>query len=169
MGTRSTILITGETQTIRLYKHYDGYPTGNLSLIEKALEKAISALGTYKVKYPEFDKSLSVELITGKIIGESTGVNGMGVELEENFIGPLKPSHFGNHGDLEWVYVIDVEAKTINIYSGSYRGKGKVTDPMERVKSLHKEYQADEIQRTNELIRLIKAWGFKVNPKKGVI
>lgn len=45
MSTRSIILVTGKDsyrgeKTVRLYKHSDGYPTGNLPIIADALKQA---------------------------------------------------------------------------------------------------------------------------------
>ena len=169
MGTRSTILVTGHgnysPMTIRLYKHWDGYPTGNLSIIERALESAISLKSRDAARFGNDEKPLTVELVVGKIIGEATDVTGMGAKIEETFQDSLKPEHFGNQGDLEWVYVIDCDAKTVKMYGGDYQGKGKTKDPLSYIECLKDEYKTREKHETEKLIRLVEAWGFKVNPK----
>lgn len=177
MGTRSIILVTGkgqysEHQTTRIYKHYDGYPTGNLDLINKAIERATKLETEYFGKYLE-KRQCSVDSIAGLIIGESVSIYGAQAEIEETFRGPIEGKHFGNQSDLEWIYVVDLNDKTIRIYGGGYFGEGPqkaiakgTVNPLMYADQLKEEYQAEEKKETLKLITSLEAWGFRVNPKK---
>jgi hypothetical protein len=153
MSTRSIIVFTGngnynQPETIRLYKHSDGYPTRNLVLIVEAIEKAqkiilddhnrfirqlhplsktklktFSKLEALKVDPKSIfrKKEYTPEMLTGLTIGAATTVYGMGAQLEESFESELEPKHLGNQWDLEWIYIVDLIKKDVSIYTNSFK------------------------------------------------
>lgn len=180
MSTRSIIMVTGITlynqpRTIRLYKHSDGYPTGNLPLIFEALNKGQKQVGKFNERFKD-SKNLVVDQITGLIIGEASDVYGMGAKIDSEdgdqavYPEKIKPEHLGNQGDLEWIYVVDLDVRTLNIYGGRYTGElpqvayGKgVVDPLTYCDHLKPDYVQPEIDATKEVVSEIEKLGFKVN------
>jgi hypothetical protein len=173
MSTRSIIIVTGQdchekNKTVRLYKHSDGYPAGALSVIEEAI-KSVQA-HKYEPSYgPDKGKSrINVMTLVGKLIGAGTSKYGMGVVIDGDgkYNESFKPEHLGIQGDLEWVYIIDLNKLTVSILGGGYTGKTpdtfKLADPFAYANCLREEFRAETIAETTRLIRFITAWGFKV-------
>lgn len=163
MATRSAIIVTGPSRfgavsTFRLYKHWDGYPTDNLPLIERALHRAQKLIR-------ENDDVLSADTLTGLLIGESVTENSIGAKLEYQG-GAFGPDSVGDQGDLEWIYVIDTGAMTLKVYGGSYgaRLSDQTKDPRTYVKCLIPAAQVSELGTIEQAIREIEAWGMRVNP-----
>lgn len=179
MSTRSIIVVTGKSKyngvkTTRLYKHSDGYPTGNLPIIEKALMRALRQNQTKAVRFSEpSPQPIGVDQLVGLIIGEATDEYGMGARIDDSgeFLEAFKVSHLGDQWDLEWMYIVDLENKTVSIYGGDFTNGPKAAykrgtkDPLSYVKKLRRECQADETLATQTVVNDIEAWGFKVNPK----
>jgi len=180
MSTRSIILVTGAsqysgTETYQLYKHSDGYPTGNLEIIADAIKKCAGLIKANADKWgnSKESKPWGPSMLTGAIIGEATSIYGMGAFVEETYGEKLAPKHLGVQCDLEWIYIIDVNQKTVKIYGGGYTGnapqaaykKGPV-NPEIHCQNLKDEYQADELKEIKELVARIEKLGFAVNPKK---
>ena len=184
MSTRSIIVITGpqlygsKNKTIRLYKHSDGYPTGNLPIIERALGRATEMVSSDNARFSKDEpKPIYTETLVGLLIGESTSVYGIGARIDSyeddtaEYNSEFKPEHLGEQSDLEWIYIIDLEAKTLNIYGGSY-GTGLEavnngpTDPSTYADQLSEEFKEDERNSIKNMVKMVEAWSFKVNPKK---
>ncbi len=177
MSTRSIIVVTGKgrynEETTRLYKHSDGYPTGNLPIIRDALKRSIDQVDDENARWgddSDMKSNLSVEQVVGHIIGESTSVYGQGAQLEETFREKFKQKHLGNQGDLEWIYLVDVTKKTVKVYGGGYSGEGPqhafkkgVVDPLTYVECLREECQKQEAFEIEVAMRKIKQLGFKLN------
>lgn len=170
MSTRSVIVVTGKTirgqdRTTRLYKHSDGYPTGNLPIIATAIEWA-------KDQRAKGEKYLRMDRVVDFIAGK-TDFGGTGARLEESYSEAFHPSHLGSQGDLEWVYVVDCDDEAVYVFGGGYTGelpqkayyKGTV-EPRTYIKQLKSEYQYRELQAIEEAIAAIEATGFKVNPSR---
>lgn len=171
MSTRSIIVLTGKNKTIRVYKHCDGYPTGNLPVIADAI-KALG--GNMKGAVKTVSKKLGIELTPDSLAEKILEVAELERDnLEETFDGPLKPKMLGNQGDLEWIYVVDVDAKTLNVYGGGWTGelpqvafKQGTVDPLSYVKKLIPECQDREREETQVIMKQVEKLGFKLNPKK---
>mgnify|MGYP003657806005 CR=1 FL=1 len=176
MSTRSIIVITGQevhrdTQTTRLYKHSDGYPTGNLPAILEALKIANDQIkGQNDRAWTRTEATVTHSQLMGLLIGQCTSAYGMGLRLEKSYQGELKPIHLGSQFDLEWIYVIDTDKKSLSIYGGGYSGespqkilKEGTVNPMTYAEILREECQEEERKNILKLIDGIEKEGFKVN------
>jgi hypothetical protein len=145
MGTRSIILIKRNTTVTRFYKHYDGYPTENLNV----LFNSFSDLRSLNKKLIEAgaridDKFKTTEVLTDEVLG--------------------------NQWDLEWIYVVDLKNKKIDVYGGGYFNcsplehvqKGPV-NPVAYSENLIDEYQADEKKLIIKAMSDLAGIGFKIN------
>ena len=109
MSTRSIIVTTDKTQSLRLYKHHDGYPSGTLAVIATVLAQAQSSLTANVLAeklevYPAQNPNLGVGAI----------------RIEETAKGEFSLSILGDQWDLEWIYVINTTKRTIDVYGGRY-------------------------------------------------
>lgn len=98
MSTRCEIHIYGKTTEpfIRLYHHHDGYP----SVVGKFLIEEV---------YP---KLMSSNADTAEDIAEFLCIHPLDEEFEHTE---------GVHGDIEYLYIINVLAKTIRCFKGRYK------------------------------------------------
>lgn len=201
MSTRSVIVVTGknkygQSETIRLYKHSDGYPTGVLPIIQEAIKavqktvldesnicrkgddvfKTFAAVRNHTPEKFESVYSMTSQHLAGKLIGLGSDCYGMGIQLEESFKDAFHARHLGSQSDLEWMYVVDLEAMTCEVYGGGYTGnspaydmrKGFV-DPASYADKLIESCQARERLAIKAACDGIKRLGFSINsdvPKK---
>jgi hypothetical protein len=128
MSTRSVIIVTGQGQygqeTYRLYKHSDGYPSGNLPIIESAIRSAKKQCEVNNARFkPPFidDKTITPNQLVGHLIGAATSVYGMGATVEFHAQEEFKPEHLGNQWDVEYVYIVDLALQQVRIYAGSFK------------------------------------------------
>jgi len=172
MATRSMIIITGKdeyhTQTYSLYKHSDGYPTGNLPIILDAIKRAKEIVAASNERMKKFnskreERTIQPNMLTGLVIGAATSEYGMGAALEESYQTEFKPEMV-DHGDIEWMYLLNTDDNTLKIYGSDY-DKG-YKDPMAYIQCLRDECQDDEAKETKDLLAKIKKAGFTVNPEK---
>jgi hypothetical protein len=178
MSTRSIIVVHGKAQyspeVFRLYKHHDGYPTENLRIIAEAIERGNAMVEEQKKETPPplHSKTLSADTLTGLLVGAATSLYGMGAQVEFHGSGDLKAEHFGDQSDLEWIYVIDTDTRSVRVFGGGYSGdwpaevvaRGTV-DPLNYVRRLKPEFQAETKATIRELVKRIKAARFAVNPE----
>lgn len=156
MGTRSSIFVKatntkGKSKFYRFYKHWDGYPTGNLSLIHKLAVLYYNKKGSIK-----------------KLMALASQLD----EQECEFEGEKKSlneivSH-NEHGDLAWNYLVDLDAKSVKVF----RAKGgeskavltnKTTNPTDFVEQLVESARKHEQHRTESMVEAIQKLGFTVN------
>jgi hypothetical protein len=171
MSTRSIILVTSKTKTVRIYKHCDGYPTGNLPVIADALK---NMLGKPCKDVKKLNSMLGIQFDVDSIAKEIMTVAELDASnLEAQYKGPLKPAHLGNQGDLEWIYVVDLSKKSVDVYGGGYTGNGPqgaykkgTVDPMRYVDCLYPEYRAKEGVLIKQAVEALEKLKFKVNAKK---
>jgi len=184
MSTRSLIVVIGEdtyngNRITRLYKHSDGYPTGNLPIIRDAIAKSQAECAADALRW-EGKETTEIRQghLVGNVIGCAVSVYGMGAVIdtyesdEAQYYAPkLKREHLGNQGDLEWIYVIDIKTKSVNIFNGSQTNviKNKLENPENYCKCLYEEYRADEIKETRDLIKSIQDLGYSVNKKLTIV
>ena len=171
MSTRSIIFVTNQKESYRLYKHSDGYPTGNLPIIKQAIEEV------QQLQPEDDDRFMSrsndryaVSCLVGKILGAATSEYGMGAYIEEDYYDGFNSEQLGNQWDLEWIYILDPIMKTLKIYGGGYANcspqqhlANGYADPVAYADRLIEEYQDRERQEINKLVSEIMALGYQIN------
>jgi len=176
MSTRSVIVVTGKTYswnkeafTARLWKHSDGYPSENLKLIADALSQTKKVAKEHTDRFNE-KLVYPATLALGKLIGACTSFYGIGAVVEEEFAESYKPSHFGNHGDAEWLYLIDLEKRDVSIFecSGDSQASVKkgVSDPYNEVKGYYENVQERCKAKISDVVNKIVELGFTFNGRK---
>ena len=189
MSTRSIILTIGnqnysnELSIIRHYKHSDGYPSGVLPLLIETLESCEKEVKEYNDHWKNFKSStpkvISNDFFSGRLIGFGSSVYGQGVNVDAyeddkaTYDGKLEYKHLGYQEDLEWIYILDLNNKTLNIYGGSYSGQGPdvavkkgFVNPEKYIKKLKDDYQNKELELTKECVAKVEGLGFKINKIK---
>lgn len=178
MSTRGIIVFKGtgkynNPQAFRLYQHCDTYPTSMLPVLRDVIRKAEKAA----VKGSEMMHSaygVTPEMLAGYMVGESTDIFGMGAQIE--YTGPRVDGNdegglYGNQGDLEWIYVVDTDAKSVNVYGGGYSGhltSEKVAEgmvnPLSYIEDLTEKYQVKQSRVISSAVLSLKRLGWPVNP-----
>jgi len=183
------------TQATRLYQHSDGYPTNVLPTILNALKVVRKKAATHwessftrpdrqgDKEFDFFTVPLNSELLAGCYIGEETSGYGMGAEFEKTtyletdiqagWDAETAKNVFGDHGDIEWLYVVNAIDRSISVFGGGYSGdmpadtvgKGTV-DPLSYVEDLTEDYQVAEAAVITKAARSLSRIGFPVNPKR---
>lgn len=109
MSTRANIVVTDESKDeIWFYKHSDGYPEGIMPLLEEFLgyvkdgkiRDNIEQASGWLIALGQKEYEVSIEHLNEKNNSYSWKV------------GSIEPS-IGQHGDIEYLYTIDLESKTI--------------------------------------------------------
>jgi hypothetical protein len=175
----------GRPSVIRLYKHSDGYPTGVLDGIADAIAKGKAMVDDSNKRFEshvgtKFETKLCSSTLAGLLIGEFTNEYGMGANIDSNndnedeplaeYHETFSPFHLGKQSDLEWIYVIDLNNKTVNVYGGGYTEdspqsaytKG-VVSPFIEVESYYEDAKAPHIEAISHAIKAIEATGFTFN------
>jgi hypothetical protein len=195
MSTQAIVVITGKNRygtdtIIRLYKHGDGYPSDTLADLVRATE----TVQTYILNNaellsifrgdglcPTLDE-MPTEGFTAQVIaagnhwcGSSYRIDDEGLSLAV-FTGQLCRSHYGDQGDLEWVYLVDLKARKITIWGGGHGTPtdhidGGVVDPLSYADQICDEYQEQEraiiANQTDSLITL--GWRLTIPAKRNRI
>ena len=106
MSTRAIINVTDGRRTLRLRKHCDGYPSDTLDVIKDGLAT----------------KPADAQTCADTLLEQSPRHEGRfgGLCLEQITYGDFTPDTLGCQFDLEWIYVVDLDAKVIRIYGGRY-------------------------------------------------
>lgn len=155
MGTRSSIFVKrttkGKTRFYRFYKHWDGYPTGNLPVLLGLI--AGIKIGRLSVK--------RAMLLAATIDGSKVEFEGIKGSLD------LITKH-NEHGDLEWSYLVDLDSRKIEISAASdgtsrRLNDGLLTDPLEYVSQLRTDCRAEEKWRLEDYLKRLKSMGYSVN------
>ena len=193
MSTRSVIVVTGRgtyaqdgSHTIRLYKHWDGYPTGNLPVIAGAISRAQEQVKEYNENFPVLKGMLGVDQVTGLIIGESTSLSGIGAHIDDDdddesghtkkayYDSAFNPKHLGSQGDLEWLYVVNIDTKNIDVYEDSFEmtpqeslEKG-TADPLMEIEGMREECKDGARAEILEIKKSIFDLGWTINGSKDV-
>jgi hypothetical protein len=201
MSTRSIFVVTGkpsrfwgEHQTVRIYKHCDGYPTDNLAVLVDATEKANNLIfanndgveqdNSYRLSLETLGARTFADCIIASTLSAHGGFRCQ-IDGDENtrsnsgldeklaiFNEPLRDSHFGNQGDLEWIYVVDLKKRNINVYAcgedAAEAAKGPPTDPLSYADQLIPEAQVEERSEIAARMDKLMDMGWTINEgKKG--
>lgn len=201
MSTRTTIVFIGTngydgsgTQVTRLYQHCDGYPTSVLPTILDTLRavrkkaKAHWHRFSYNRKHGEkdfdfFTTPINSELLAGCYIAEETSGFGMGARFEDTtYLETDEASKwdeetqgkvYGNHSDIEWLYVVNAIDRSIKVFGGGYTGDlprhtaaSGIVDPMSYVEAMDADYKDKEAASIKKAILSLGRIGFPVNPKR---
>ena len=182
MSTRGILVFVGKgchgvPRGYRLYQHSDAYPTYTLPIIRDAIRKAEKLVIEGRERMDSDRYTVTPAMLAGLYVGENTSIYGMGAHIEESKIleSPITPAEIvgllGNQGDLEWVYVVDTDAKVVNVYGGGYTGElpekfleAGLVEPLSYVENLTEEYQEREIKTIQSAKRSLKRLGWPVNP-----
>ena len=129
--------------------------------------------------YPSFNKNFNPEFFAYKLIGESAMIYGKGAHIDQfeddpaEYDSEFKLEHLSNQSDLEWIYIVDVEQKSVNVYGGGYSGKEPqvafkkgFVNPESYSKQLRDEYQSSTLNEIKKAVKNIESLGFKVNKIK---
>jgi hypothetical protein len=172
MSTRGIIVFKGsgrysDQQAYRLYQHCDSYPTQMLPTLRNVIRKA-EKLVVEEAKWMLSEYTVTPEMLAGLTVGDQTGIFGMGARIE--YTGG-EGNLYGNQGDLEWIYVVDTDAKSVNVYGGGCSGEvagdkvaDGVVDPLVYLENLNYEHRESEGKRITSAIRSLKRLGWPVNP-----
>jgi hypothetical protein len=191
LGTRSIFVVSGKASynspkekrgSVRLYKHWDGYPTENLKVLVRATEIAKGLVDEHNARFS--GESLSMESLAAQTFADCVVAATLGYyygfgahvdtwgdkdEKEAIFDGPLALDHFGEQGDLEWVYVVDVPDQVIRVYGNAYGPpskhlkKGQV-DPRCYAGHLASEAQSNERAAISAHMDRLAEMGWTLNP-----
>ena len=114
MSTRANIVVTDGINKLWFYRHSDGYPEGVMPLLEKFMNAVKD--GTIRD---------NVQQAAGWLIllgAEEHGVKAdftsfssyLGTRRKDWKCGSIEPTN-GQHGDIEYLYTLDLKAQTITI------------------------------------------------------
>lgn len=154
MGTRSIIIIRDKNESLRLYKHYDGYPTGVFPVLLASLKTPMVGL-------------------TARNTAETMALIAPGMESKvviEDETRRFNQAFLGDQFDLEWIYIVNLDTKDVSVYGGGFSGdapqaaytKGPV-DPLVYADALRPEYQENERKETGNMVNDINNMGWTLN------
>ncbi len=180
MSTRGLIVFVGADRNgvlrgFRLYQHCDSYPTNTLPVIRDTIRKAEKLAVKGRERMRDDSYSVTPEMLAGLYVGENTSVFGMGARIEaysaletlerDEIVGLL-----GSQFDLEWIYVVDTDLNSVNVYGGGYTGASPGTfidagtvEPLEYVQNLTEKYQEREAKKITSAKRSLARLGWPVN------
>lgn len=104
MGTRSKIFLNSKNsnKSLVLYKHHDGYPSDNLKMLLEAFQASndIEGMAQDCSRYYERENMVEVSDTHHELIFNKKG--------------------YVMQGDLEYIYIVDVDGRNIDVYGGGY-------------------------------------------------
>lgn len=131
MSTRAQIIVTDGYCSLWFYRHSDGYPEGAMPLLEKFMnyvktgtirdnaEQASGWLVLFGAQ--EYDTRTSYE--DGKIV-EVPKVDLVEPDRTDTLYGwkcgSIEPSEPNLHGDIDYLYILDLKRKTITSYNKDF-------------------------------------------------
>jgi hypothetical protein len=166
-------MVTDNRRTVRLYKHWDGYPTGVLPYVIAAARitagRNPDALWFSKVMANEYrDEEKRKFDKTGRPYNKADLPR---IDREDSFNTGFSPEQLGDQLDLEWAYVVNVAEKFVSVYQVDRElpqeayAKG-LSDPMVYAEELKEECKEGCRKETAKLIRETARTGWKVNERK---
>jgi hypothetical protein len=191
MSTRAIIVVTGSHRLyawesiVRLYRHHDGYPTEVLADVVRATETAVSFIHNHSSLLTVFRKDglcptldeMPAEGFAAQIIAAGNCWDGSSFRFDDPdeqglppiTHGPLEVRHFGNHGDLEWIYLVNVKRRGLTIFGGEFGAvevhfaRGAV-DPLSYADRLRADCQEDERMRIRVAMDQLMDQGWDITP-----
>ena len=119
MSTRCNIIIKDGKQKLYFYRHSDGYPSG----VSETLNKFLDGIKTGKIR-DNLSQAAGWLIIIGRDEATVDGVNKWtGYEWK---VGSYEPTD-GIHDDIEYLYEIDLEKKTLKGWNYNGKKAGRVT------------------------------------------
>lgn len=180
MSTRSLIMVTGphldylgngkSPMTIRLYKHCDGYPDAVLEDIYNAASKIRALLledhGNLKL---DFDK-VSPHVFSAALCAVSLNTyDGLGIKLKDVRYEKFSKGMWGEQGDIEWAYLIELPIKKISCFNGNPNIKyepnkftAKIVNPLTYVNCLRAPYQQSTMDKIKNKVYRLQQQGWTI-------
>ena len=109
MSTRANIIIKDKYDKLYFYRHSDGYPEGAMPTLERFMSW---------VKEGHIRDNVNQAAGWLIVIGHQE-YEGMCDPTGNWKVGAYEPA-IAIHGDIEYLYVLDLEAKTITIHKGHF-------------------------------------------------
>ena len=118
MSTRANIIVKDEYNELWFYRHSDGYPEGAMPLLEKFMEAVKN--GTIRDNTTQAAGWLI--LLGAKEYGVKADFTRSRYDWETKKdirekdwkVGAIEPTT-GRHGDIEFLYTLDLQTKTIKV------------------------------------------------------
>lgn len=119
MSTRANIVVKDQWgNKLWFYRHSDGYPEGALPLLAKFMQAVVN--GEIRANVSQAAGHL---IMLGAREYEGVYPQGCGMDWK---VGAIEPTT-AQHGDIEYLYVLDLENKTIDVKTVRFWfGKGRV-------------------------------------------
>jgi len=160
MSTRSVILAFDGQEVIRFYRHSDGYPTAVLPALTTILKDPL-------LNMDDLISRIDKEQVAR--IDDDWGDDDKGQYKSDK----VKLEHWGNQGDLEWLYYLDLRDHSLNIYHAGYgcpeeHLKKGPTNPEIYVKALYPEYQKKELKQIQKGVKDLQKLNWTINAPKSV-
>jgi hypothetical protein len=181
MGCRANVFVTGDLphaaprqQTVRLYSHWGGSPEHLLKDLGAAVQAGERLLAAYRTLRPEA-RAVTARGFADCVRAASLGGNGFATDLDDRdgidkpavFAEAFHAAHFSNQGDLEWLYVVDVNARALRVYGGHGTAKELIAqgeaNPADYALQLIPQYQRPTRARIRGLVRSLGRLGWAVN------
>jgi hypothetical protein len=185
MSTRAIVVVSGTDRfssdigIVRLYKHSDGYPTEVLADIVRATETAESyLLDNPWLRVHRMDRlcpslaDFPPKGFAAQLMAAANGWDGSAYRFDDQHNdvdaqtqGPLRFDHYGNHGDIEWIYHLSVNKCVITIWGGDY-GDSEMhfaagpVDPITYANCLREECQEDERMKISLAMEQLHDYGW---------
>ncbi len=173
MGTRGILVFVGEAQYggidgHRLYQHNDSYPTDVLPKIAKGIRAAkrlaAAANKLHKVRRYHPRPIILAALYSGDSVSAYGAV--LIEHSEHGMTAPDSPLILGRQTDLEWVYVVNTDTRTVKVFGGGYTGKPPTTflevDPTCYADNITDEFVAGVREEIANVVREIRRTGWKI-------
>ena len=181
MGCRANIFVTGDLpqadsrrQTVRLYAHWGGSPDHVLKDLHAAVQASGRLLAAYRELRPDA-RAVTSQGFADCLRAASLTHNGFatvpddrdGIDRPAMFPEVFDASlHCANQADLEWVYVADVNARSLWVYGGFGTAQELIArgeaDPAGHAEDLLPPYRRRTRARIRGLVRSLRRLGWAV-------
>ena len=185
MGCRANIFVTGDLpladsrrQTVRLYAHWGGSPDHVLKDLHTAVRASVRLLAASRELRPDA-RAVTAQGFADCLRAASLTHNGFATVLDDRD-GVDRPAAFAeafdaathctDQADLEWVYVADVNARSLWVYGGFGTAQELIArgeaDPAGHAEDLLPQYRRRTRARIRALVRSLRRLGWAVNGRQ---